>query len=245
MKHRWGVLLLPFFLIIVNRCVSISGEFREKTSPASAMPTPVPPSATFTQPPPSPAILLVPTPYQTTESVEVPPAIEKVLRRYFDLRYELLSVSPLSEITLKAFQGLIASGEEAKEFLVLETAKLAVVRKWYELRRLRYKSYNYQLEYKKIVYDSVRGVATIYLVEKFTIICEADTGKTHPDRGALKHTVVLQKENGQWRIVKDIYWDVWWRNYRKPGRSAGEVLRIIQAILRELQAMPTPTPFLP
>ncbi len=221
------------------------GKFRDKTPSAPMMPIAVSPSATFTQLPPLPQTFLAPTPYQTTGPVEVPPAIEKVLRHYFNLRYELLSVSPPSEITPEAFQGLIASGEEAEEFLVLETAKLTVVRKWYELRQLRYKNYNYQLEYKKIVYDSVRGVATIYLVEKFTIVYEADTGKTHPDRGALKHTVVLQNENGQWKIVKDIYWDVWWRNYRKPGRSAEEVLQVIRTVLRGLQSTSTPTPFLP
>jgi len=221
------------------------GGFREKTPPASESPVPVSPSATFTQLPLSPTTSLVPTPYQTAGPVEVPPAIEKVLQRYFDLRYELLSVSPPSEITPKVFQDLIASGEEANEFLVLETAKLAVVRKWYELRRLRYKNYDYQLEYKKIVCDSVRGVATVYLVEKFTVTYEADSGETHPDRGALKHTVVLQNEDGQWKIMRDIYWDVWWRNYRKPGRSAEEVLRVIHAVFRDLQAMPTPTPFSP
>lgn len=61
----------------------------------------------------------------------------------------------------------MSSGDDAKDFLATETAKLAVERKWYELNKLRYAKYEYSLKYNDIMFDASAQTATVSLLDNF------------------------------------------------------------------------------
>jgi len=190
--------------------------------------------------PPSPTI----TPNATQAAQQED--IKDVIRAYFEIRYRLLSVSPPANIQQDVFGELVSSGDEAKDFLATETAKLAVERKWYELKELRYAKYEYSLKYTDISFDTSTQVVTVSLLDNFKIIRER-TIESNPEspsvtRGGLSHEIVLRDEQGQWKIISDTYWDSWWRQLRKPGLSTSEILHNIELKMKKLEAMPSPTP---
>lgn len=191
--------------------------------------------------PPSPTI----TPNATQAAQQED--IKDVIRAYFALRYQLLSVSPPADIQQNVFGELVSSGDDARDFLATETAKLAVERKWYELNKLRYAKYEYSLKYTDISFDATAQMATVSLHEYFEIICEKamDNNSQNPSAcaiGELTHEIVLHNENDQWKIISDTYWDSWWRQFRKPGLSTNEILQNINAKMQKLETMPSPTP---
>jgi hypothetical protein len=191
--------------------------------------------------PPSPTI----TPNATQAAQQED--IKDVIQAYFEIRYRLLSVSPPTDIQQDVFGELVSSGDEAKDFLATETAKLAVERKWHELNKLRYAKYEYTLNYKDIVFDTSSQTATVSLYEHFEIVCERaiESSPQNPSYcaiGGLTHEIVLHNEHSQWKIISDTYWDSWWRQFRKPGLSTSEILHNIELTMQELEAMPSPTP---
>lgn len=178
--------------------------------------------------PPSPTI----TPNATRAAQQED--IKNVIQAYFALRYQLLSVLPPADIQQDVFGELVSSGDDARDFLATETAKLAVERKWYELNKLRYAKYEYSLKYTDISFDATAQMATVSLHEYFEIICEKamDNNSQNPSAcaiGELTHEIVLHNENDQWKIISDTYWDSWWRQFRKPGLSTNEILQNINA----------------
>lgn len=190
--------------------------------------------------PPSPTI----TPNATQAAQQED--IKDVIQAYFEIRYRLLSVSPPANIQQDVFGELVSSGDDAKDFLATETAKLAVERKWYELKELRYAKYEYSLKYTDILFDTTTQVVTVSLLDNFKIIREW-TIKSNPEnpsvtRGGLSHEIVLHNEQGQWKIISDTYWDSWWRQFRKPGLSTNQILHNIELKMKKLEAMPSPTP---
>ena len=190
--------------------------------------------------PPSPTI--IPNATQAAQQE----GIKNVIQAYFALRYQLLSVSPPTDIHQDVFGKLVSSENDAKDSLT-ETAKLAVERKWYELNKLRYAKYEYSLKYTDISFDATAQIATVSLHEYFEIICEKamDNSSQNPSAcaiGELTHEIVLRNENDQWKIISDTYWDSWWRQFRKPGLSTNEILQNINAKMQKLETMPSPTP---
>ncbi|MCL4272011.1 MAG: amidase domain-containing protein, partial [Anaerolineales bacterium] len=179
------------------------------------------------------------TPYPKMENLEivdskVPEGMKDTIQAYFEIRYQLLSVSPPADIQQDVFGKLVSSRDDAKDFLTTETAKLAVERKWYELNKLRYAKYEYSLKYTDISFDATAQMATVSLHEYFEIICEKtmDNNSQNPSAcaiGELTHEIVLHNENNQWKIISDTYWDSWWRQFRKPGLSTNEILQNINA----------------
>ena len=53
-----------------------------------------------------------------------------------------------------------------------------------------------------------------------------------------KHTITLRQEEGQWKIVSDIYDDFLWRTLRQKGTSPEEIVRAIDESLRAIKASP-------
>jgi hypothetical protein len=173
--------------------------------------------------------------------------IKDVIRAYFEIRYQLLSISPPADIKQDVFGELVSSGNDAKDFLSTETAKLAVERKWHELNKQRYAKYEYSLKYEDIVVDTSTQRATVSLHEYFKIICEREieNNPKNPSScaiGELTHEIVLHNEQSQWKIISDIYRDSWWRQFRKPGLSTNEILDNIEWQMHELETIPSPTP---
>ncbi|MCA1900188.1 MAG: hypothetical protein LDL50_05715 [Chloroflexi bacterium] len=189
--------------------------------------------------PPSPTIL--PNATQAAQQED----IKDVIQAYFEIRYQLLSVSPPADIQQNVFGELVSSGDDARNFLTTETAKLAVERKWYELNKLRYAKYEYSLKYKNFAFDASAQTATVSLYERFDIICERaiQSDSQNPSScaiGELTHEIILHNENSQWKIIADTYWDSWWRQFRKPGLSASDILRNIELKRQKIDAMPAP-----
>ncbi len=190
--------------------------------------------------PPSPTI----TPNATQAAQQE--GIKNVIQAYFALRYQLLSVSPPTDIHQDVFGKLVSSENDAKDFLATETAKLAVERKWYELNKLRYAKYEYSLKYTDIVFDASAQTATVSLLDNFEFTREwaVESRPNNPSvtRGGTSHVIVLRNKQGQWKIISDTYWDSWWRQFRKPGLSTNEILQNINAKMQKLETMPSPTP---
>jgi len=211
------------------------------TSAATLTPTPIPIMAS-----PLPTQLTIVPPLNPTR-VKQQEEIKNTIQTYFELRYRALSVSPPVDIQQDIFGGLVSDGDDAKDFLAAETAKLAVERKWYELNRLRYAKYEYSLQYKDIVFGASAQTATVSLHEYFDIICEIaiENNSQNPSAcaiGELAHEIILRNESNRWEIISDTYWDSWWRQFRKPGLSTNEILQNINLKMQKLETMPTPTP---
>ena len=191
------------------------------------------------------------TPFPQTESPEmvaskVSEGMKNTIQAYFELRYQLLSVSPPSDIRQDVFEEFVSGGEAAKDFLALETAKLAMERNWYELRGLRYAKYEYDLKYTDISFDASAQVVTVSVLDNFKIVRER-TIESNPENpsvtwGDLRHEIVLRNEQGQWKIISDTYWDAGWREFRKPGLSTSEILQKIRAKMQGQETTPSPTP---
>ena len=192
-----------------------------------------------------PTLLTIAPTLNPTQEVQVE-EIKNVIQAYFEMRYQALSVSPPEDFQINGFGDLVSDSPDAMDFLTTEMAKLAVQRKWIDLNRFGYVKYEYSLKYKDIVIDTSAQIATVSLLEDFAIVheraMERDPDDPSTTRGDQSHEIVLHNEQDQWKIVSDIYWDAWWRSYRKPGRSTDEILREINEEMRELEAMPTATP---
>ena len=232
MKIQLMTMLLS---IILAACApAMAPDSTESSIPAAITPSPLPTQLTL------PVTL---DPAQAEQQEE----IKSVIQAYFDLRYQALSVSPPEDFQANGFGDLVSARSDAKDFLVTEMAKLAVERKWIELNRFRYAKYEYSLKYKNIVIDAPAQIATVSLLEDFTIITEGamerNPEKPNITRGDQTHEIVLYNEQGQWKIVSDIYWDAWWRSYRKPGMFTDEILSKINEELQKLEAMPSATPW--
>lgn len=240
MKPKFGTVLL--FIILTScmsavRPTSVETPFQTDTFTHVQAFTLTPVLATGL--PPQPTVTPNPTQAKQQEG------IKSVIQAYFEIRYRLLSVSPLADFQQNGFGDLVSNGADAKDFLVTEMAKLAVERKWYELNNLRYAKYTYSLKYKDIVIDTSAQTAVISLLEYFEIICERamENNPENPQAcaiGDLTHEIVLHNEQGQWKIVSDVYWDSWWRQFRKPGASTDEILDSINLKMLELEARALP-----
>ena len=262
MKHR---IIIAILLITLTACSSArpSADVANtamaivQTAVAltqTAMPTVTPPPPTFTStatvvyptPSPMPTQLTLPVtldPIQAKQQEE----IKGVIQAYFDLRYQALSISPPEDFQINGFGDLVSNGTEAKDFLVTEMAKLAAERKWRDVNRFGYVKYDYSLKYKDIFIDASNQIATISVLDDFTIITERDMELNpkapNSERGDQTHEIVLHNEQGQWKIISDIYRDTWWLQFREPGISTDEILRKINKALQSLEAMPTVTPW--
>ncbi|HMN00882.1 MAG TPA: hypothetical protein PKC99_17905 [Anaerolineales bacterium] len=257
---------LPITIIIIlatslSSCASISQQpFTSPPSPTDILTSTLAPTSTSTAIlEPSPTTIataypiletgLPPSPTATLNATHAArqESIKAVIQAYFELRYRLLSVSPPANIQQDVFGELVSSGSDARDFLITETAKLAVERKWYELNKLRYAKYEYTLMYKNFMFDASAQTATVSLYEYFDIICERaiESNSQNPSScaiGELTHEIILRNENNQWKIISDTYRDAWWRQFRKPGLTTDEILHNIELKMQKLKAMPSPTP---
>ncbi|MBI9047137.1 MAG: hypothetical protein JEZ06_21805 [Anaerolineaceae bacterium] len=166
--------------------------------------------------------------------------INEIITRYFDLRYQELSISPSKDFENNNFGDVVSTRAEADDFLTSELEKLAVEKKYYELKKLRYVEYSYVLNYKKMIVDKVNQTAEVEVSEEFEIICERaiEYDSKNPRTcavGELTHEIILQKENDQWKIISDIYWDAWWRGFRTPDSSTEDVLQKIELLQNQLE----------
>jgi hypothetical protein len=173
--------------------------------------------------------------------------IDEIIKEYFNIRYRVLSISPPEDFQETGFGNLVSDGPDAEDFLVTEMGKLAVQKKYFELRNLRYVEFKYSLDYREIVFDDSSQQATVSLVEHHHVIRERakENNPENPrvSEGELIHKIILSKEQSEWKIISDIYWDSMWYTLRHPqNASTDEILRNIDKKMRQLEKGASPTP---
>lgn len=173
--------------------------------------------------------------------------IKQVITDYFEIRYQVLSTSPPDNFQEIGFGGVVAKGEEARDFLVTERAKLNVQKKYFEIKKYRYAEYEYSLEYKGISISPTGQSASVSLVKRLNVIRESSL-ENSPENprvtGTLscQHKIQLISKKGKWKIVNDTYEDSWWLEFKKSDPSTEEILRRINLKMQELEQMPSVTP---
>jgi hypothetical protein len=164
-----------------------------------------------------------------TVSVTQQEEIKRVIQSYFEIRYRALNT-----LQLEGFGDLVSDSPEAKAFLDAELGKLAVEIKHAELNHLRYADYRYYLDFSNFTADNSSQIAMVSVVEEHDVIEEISMELDPEDpfvshRYGLEHTIVLHKEQDQWKITSDYYNDYLWRMLRQTGRSTDEILRTLKA----------------
>jgi len=155
--------------------------------------------------------------------------LKAVIQSYFEIRYSALSISQPYGFRPDGFGDLVSAESDARAFLDAELGKLALEIKYAELNRSRYVDYKYFLDFSNFSMDAATQLVTVSVVEDNEIIYEisAENDPTNPlvaQMSGLKHTIVLRKEQDQWKIVSDDYNDFLWRTVRQNGKSTEEML---------------------
>ncbi len=164
-----------------------------------------------------------------TVSLEQQEELKSVIQSYFEIRYRVFT-----SLQLDGFGNLVSDSHDAKAFLDAELGKLSVEIKHAELNHLRYVDYKYYLNIKNISVDKPSQTATVSVIEDNEVIYEI-SAELDPEEpivsrmSGLKHTIVLRKEHGQWRIISDYYNDYLWRLLRHSGKSTDELLHTMKA----------------
>ena len=165
--------------------------------------------------------------------------LKAVIKSYFEMRYQLLSISNHYGLRPEGFSNLVSHGADAKAFLDVELGKLAVESKHAELNHLRYVKYEYFLDFINITFDTFSQIATVSMIEENETIDEISMELAPEDpfvshRYNLEHIIVLRREQGQWKIVSDNYTDYFWRLLRQDKISVDELLSNMEALPRPL-----------
>ncbi len=235
---------------IQNTAIALAWTDYVLTQTAQPMETlPPPPTFTLTIVFPTPSLL----PTQLTFPVTLDPAeaqqqeeIKDVIYAYFDLRYQARSVSPPEGFQLEDIGNLVSNKPDGKAFLDAELGKLTLELKYAELNHSRYVDSKYFLNFSNFTTDIVAELVTVTVVEDSETISE-NSAKNNPanplvaQMSGLEHTIVLRKEQGQWKIVSDYYGDFLWRTIRKKGEDIGEEIRRLNTVIAQ-QITPTATP---
>jgi len=177
------------------------------------------------------ALPITGTPQQTTNEIVSAEEVEikNVIRSYFDIRYHAFNT-----LELDGFGDLISNEPEASVFLEEELDKLKINLKYSELHNGRYVAYEYFLDYENISIDPISQRATVSLLLRANVIHEISVmhASGEPIMSSMsgeKHTIILHKEEGEWRIVSDTYNDYSWGMLIEGGTSAEDMLRLFEA----------------
>jgi len=199
------------------------------TATLDATPTIIIPTMTLSS---AQLTVLATTPDPTQEALEQ--EIKSVIQAYFEIRYQALSVEKPDGFRLEGFGDLVSDSPEAKTFLETELGKLAIERKHNESNQLLYIEYEYFLDFENITLDASSQNATVSVVEGYAVVVENSEQYSPNDpivsrMANREHTIMMCREQGQWKIVSDNYEDNIWRMLRQSGISAGELLLTMQA----------------
>lgn len=150
--------------------------------------------------------------------------IKRVIQSYFDARHKSFNT-----LQLEGFDDLISNTPEAITFWNAESRKLQIELKHAKVYGGRYVAYEYFLDYQNISVDLAVEKAAISVSLRNNIIYEISAllASGEPIMSSMSgedHTIVLQKEDGEWKIISDIYNDFPWRMIRKSGDPIDEVL---------------------
>jgi len=178
-------------------------------------------------------------------SAEEQTELKSIVQSYIEMRYQALSVSNADDFKQNGFGNLMAETARAKVFLREEMGKMAVEIKHAQLNHLRYVNYEVILDFHSITVDPAAQTATILVSERNSVTFELSE-EANPDNplvshsSGIEHTILLQKEQRQWKVVSDYYNDDLWKMLRQKGKSTDEILSVTDEILSTMKAAPRP-----
>lgn len=130
--------------------------------------------------------------------------IKKVVNDYFDKRYQ-----SQKNLQLADFSSLIANSS-TNDDLKKEMRKLELEvyhSKVFQLQILQYQIY---LDFGNMTYDPVSLTATVNVTEGSDVIYSVIAPTVSKARN-ISHIIVLQKDNGIWKLSADKYEDDFWK----------------------------------
>jgi len=249
--------LLTFLTIFLTACTSTNGSIQTGTPVPTASSRPVStvsltpmttltPTSTFVWPTGTPIpVTVVPT-LDAVQAQQLE-EIKEVIQAYFELRYQARSLPQPESFQLEEIGNLVSNEPDAKAFLDAELGKLTLGLKYAELNHSRYVTYKFFLTFNNFNVDSSTNIATVLIVEDNEIVSELST-ENNPENPhvarmfGLKHEFILRQEQGQWKIVSDIYNDFLWRGMRNSEITIEERIKEIDALLMQTKAASTTMP---
>ncbi len=163
---------------------------------------------------PEPTALASPTPVPGTGTLADPAGrlslqdqteIRQLISAYFEARYQ-----SFHRLELQNLDGFKAHTPESEAFFTQEEAKLRRMMSTGKANRLGYVRYAYTLDYTAVSVNVASQRATVTLVEGCDVVYQISQDLRPDDpivsllRGR-KHTIVLEKMDGLWKIVSDTY----------------------------------------
>ncbi len=129
--------------------------------------------------------------------------IKSVVEAYFEARYQTFST-----LQLDGFADLVSKSPAGTAAWQPELDKLEVELAHARLYRLRYLQYKFSLDYKNIIIDAASRNATLSLLEGHDVVFEITNEVfKRPVVSSMRnrrHTLVLEKEAGVWRVVSAV-----------------------------------------
>lgn len=147
--------------------------------------------------------------------------IKKTIEDYFDSRYKNHST-----LRVEGLDKYVRKSDKGNGFLQAEKEKLEVEFHNAEINRLKYVDYKIFLDIQDITVDLAAQTASVSLLEGHDVVFEISAPKVSSLRN-LKHTLSLEKEGSDWKIISDHYEDNLWRFIRQSKRSKGDLLNLI------------------
>ncbi|GAB4416465.1 MAG: hypothetical protein Kow002_02260 [Anaerolineales bacterium] len=156
--------------------------------------------------------------------------IQEVIYKYFEIRY-----SAFNTLQLGDFNNIVSSQPDARAFLETELGKLEVEIKHLAVNQLRYVEYEFFLDFTDITINAATQTAIVSVSVSHDVIHEI-SAELEPDNPVVSHsynidhTILLGKEQGQWKIISDNYADYLWRMIKQTGITTDEMLHNIEPI---------------
>ena len=220
--YSWIVLFIILLASCGNQGTPLSNE---APVPTAVSPTSVS-TSTFIPITPSPLPPSPTTAVFTAKQIE----LKSVIESYFDARYLAFNT-----FNLDGLKYLLSNDADEQASLHAELGKLAVETKHIRLNHLRYMNYKVSLDFHSITVDPDTQTAIILVSEGNEVVYElsAEVNPENPiisQTAGIEHTIVLHKEQGQWKIISDTYNDDLWKMLRQSGTSTDEMLKNIQGV---------------
>lgn len=159
------------------------------------------------------------------QTVDDETLIHQTIDAYFNLKYEARA-----DLNPRAFGHLIASTSQAQRFLRGELDRREIEYHRAKLFGLGYAEYSYTLDYLSIVIDAKAETSDIKLIESQDVQFQATAPVVSSMR--IDHTFTLVKVKDQWKIVEDLYADLYVRMMNE-GLTKAEMMQINRSNYQE------------
>jgi hypothetical protein len=155
--------------------------------------------------------------------------IKKIIDSYFDARGK-----SFNNLKLEDFDALIFAST-SNSVMQTELEKLDLEIYHADLFQLRYQTYKYYLDFESIEFNLTTDIATINIIEGRDVVFEISAPTISKFRN-VHHTILLKKENGDWKITSDQYEDFLWRILKSPNLSISTLRNSLPEAKKNLAA---------